>query len=296
MKKFFSKIGSFISTHKIVTGIIVIVILGGGYWAYTAFAAGTTGTEYVLSTVTRAPLSVTVTGSGQVSAQDTLNVTPQGSASGEITELDVTPGQTVKAGQIIAELDMTTAAQAVTSARQNLESAQISYQQTLSSSGASVTNDQGSLTTDEANNATALATTYTSLPTVMDGLDGVLHDLSTIHSETAEENLDAYENFVNSPTSHTDHDQIVRDYTAAQTAYQNVKTEYTSLDVNSITPAQLEQLDSDTLAADKVMEKAVADTLTFYNYINDEVVSSNLTPPSQLASQISSLTSYQTTL
>ena len=291
-----SKAGKFVGTHKIISGIILLVLIGGGYWAYTAFAAGNTGTEYVLATVTRAPLTVTVTGSGQVNAQDTLNLTPQGSASGQITELNVTPGQSVTAGQIIAELDMTTAAEAVTSARQDLESAQISYQQTLSTSGSSVTNDQTSLGSAETSNVSALATTYTGLPTVMNGLDGVLHNLSAIYGQTAEENVDAYENFINSPESQSDHQQVVEDYTAATTAYQNIKNEYAATDPSTLSATQLEQLDTDTLTANTQIETALKDTLTFYNYINDQVASSKVTEPPQLESQIASLTSYQTTV
>jgi HlyD family secretion protein len=307
MKNFFSTVGSrirkgaislrtFIVKRKITSAIIVLILLGGGYYAYTAMAANSAGTEYVLSTVTRGPLLVTVTGSGEVDAKDTLNVTPQGSASGQITKLDVTPGQTVKAGQVIAELDMTTAAQAVTTARQNLESAEISYKQTQSSSGTSVTSDQASITTDEGTAATALATNYTDLPTVMNGLDGILHNLSTISDYTAEENIDAYRNLVNSSESQTYNVQVQNDYSAALASYQNTKAEYANTNVSTLTPAQIQQLDTDTIKTDVLVETALKDTLSYYQYINQELTSAKYALPTQLATQIASLTAYQTTV
>ncbi len=276
--------------------MLVLVLIGGSYWGYTAIAAGNGGTEYVLGTVTRGPLDVTVTASGQVDSQDTLNLTPQGSASGQITYIGVTPGETVKAGQLIATLDMTTAEEAVTSAKQDLESAEISYQQTLTSSGSSVTNDQSSLSTDQTNDLNALATTYANLPTVMTGLDGILHNLSTIPNFTAEENVDAYRNYLNTSESQMYQEQVQNDYIAALEAYQNVQSEYSAADPSSLSVTQIQQLNSDTISADKAIETALKDSLNYYTYVDEQVSTSRVTMPSQLTSQISSLTSYQSTV
>jgi multidrug efflux pump subunit AcrA (membrane-fusion protein) len=276
--------------------VLVLVLIGGSYWGYTAIAAGNGGTEYVLGTVTRGPLDVTVTASGQVDSQDTLNLTPQGSASGQITYIGVTPGETVKAGQLIATLDMTTAEEAVTSAKQDLESAEISYQQTLTSSGSSVTNDQSSLSTDQTNDLNALATTYANLPTVMTGLDGILHNLSTIPNFTAEENVDAYRNYLNTSESQMYQEQVQNDYIAALEAYQNVQSEYSAADPSSLSVTQIQQLNSDTISADKAIETALKDSLNYYTYVDEQVSTSRVTMPSQLTSQISSLTSYQSTV
>jgi RND family efflux transporter MFP subunit len=307
MKKFFSSIWLFLKSapsavwrfskkHKIITVIIVLVILGAGYFAYTAIAAASSGTEYVLGSVTRGPLVVTVTGSGQVDANNTLNVTPQGSASGQILRLNVTPGQAVTAGEVIAQLDSTTADEAVTSAKQNLESAQISYQQTLTSSGSSVTSDQSTVSTDQTNNLNALQSNYTDLPTVMTGLDGILHDISTISEFTAQENLTAYSNFIPTAQSQAYAQQVQADYVAANSAYQNAKAEYVNDDTSTITEAQIEQLDTDTITANQSIETAVKDTLAYFNYLNAQIQAAKITRATQLSSQTASLTSYQSTL
>lgn len=280
--------------HKVIAGIVLLILIGGSYWGYTAMAAGSKTTQYVLSRVSQDTLNVTVTGSGQVSAQDTLNLTPQ--ASGQITYIGVTPGQSVKAGTLVAQLDMTTAAQAVTTAKQNLKSAQISYQQTLSTSGTTVTNDQTTLATAQTNDLAALSTTYTGLASVMTGLDGVLYDFSTITGYTAQKNIDAYASFVNTAQSHSYHDQVAADFVAATAAYQQAESEYSSSEPSAMTITQIEQLNRDTLAADVAIGKTIKDSLAYYNYINAQLSSAKILIPTQIASQISSLSSYQSTV
>ncbi len=307
MKNFLSTLGSrlrkgalatrtFVIKHKLISAIIALVVVVIGYWGYTTYAANTTPTQYSLAEVTQGPLVVTVTDSGTVNAKDTLNLTPQNGASGQIKQLNVTPGQAVKAGQIIAELDMTTAAEQVTTARQNLESAEISYKQAQTSSGSSINTDQANLTTAEGNNATALGSNYTDLPTVMNGLNGILFNFSTVNNYTAEKNVDAYANLVNTAESHQYNQQVQTDYQTANAAYQRSQAEYAGANPSTLTIAQLQQLDQDTIATDVAVETALKDTLTYYTYINNEVISSHSGITTPLASQISSLTSYQSTI
>jgi HlyD family secretion protein len=305
---FFSKLWTTISTttksvagktwkyatgHKIITGIIVIAIAGGGYWGYTALASGSAGTQYVLAATTQGPLNVTVTGSGQVSANDTLNLSPQ--ASGQITEVNVTPGQSVKAGTIVAEIDMTTAAESVQSARENLTSAQISYQQTLSSSQTGTTNDQESISTAQTSLNSSIASTAANFPTVMNGLDSILHSESTITGYTTEQNIDAYANYVNSVEAHQDQTTAAQAYTAALTSYQQTQALYNADGINPTADQALTLADSVIQTATDV-STAVEATLTYYNYINNQISSAKLVLPNQLSTQISSLTSYESTI
>ncbi len=285
---------NFALAHKIASGVVVLIIIGGGYWGYTTIVASTGNTQYIIARAIRAPLIVTVTGSGQVSAKDTLNLTPQ--ASGKITYLGVTPGQKVTAGTLIAQLDMTTAAQAVTTARQNLKSAQISYQQTLTSSGSSVTNDQTSLATAQTNAATALTTTYTGLPSILNGLDGILHNLSTITNYGAQQNIDAYADMLKTTDSFTYRNQVIADYAAAVAGYQTTKGEYALMSPATASIDQIQKLNQDTLATNKLIETALKDTLAYYNYVNDQITASKITSATQLSTQLTSLSTYQTTL
>ena len=298
MKKFFGSIWSYVkggwkyvvsfaTKHKIVAGVIVLAIIGGGYWAYTAIAAGNGGSSYVLSAATRGPLQVTVTGSGQVAANDQLALTPQ--ASGQVTEINVTTGQTVKAGQVIARIDDTTAYQAVQSAQSNLESAQISYQQAIGSSQTGLSSDQTSIDTD-------INTTYSNLPAVMVGLDGVLHSFSTVQGFSADENVDAYESYINSSISQSDHQEVVAADAKAVSSYQTSLALYNASNSSTLSAAQAEQLAQSSIATLNDINTAITDTLSYYNYINTQVSSAHLVAPAQLATQITSLNSYESTV
>jgi multidrug efflux pump subunit AcrA (membrane-fusion protein) len=287
MKSFFSKFwsgtktrvrksGTYVRKHKIFAGVVILVIIGVGYWGYTALAADSTTSEYTLTAATSGPLQVTVTGSGQVDSEDTLNVTPQGSASGQITAIHVTAGEKVTAGTAIAQLDDTTAAEAVTSARQDLESAEISYEQTQTSSKTSLTNDQTSIGTE-------LSTTYTGLPAIMTGLDGILHNLSTISEHTAQENIQAYESYIPTAEAEADETKVANDYATAETEYQAAQQQYTAAGpMSSLTTAQLQQLAATTITATQDINTALSDTLTYYNYIDSQATASGITVPSQL--------------
>jgi multidrug efflux pump subunit AcrA (membrane-fusion protein) len=279
--------------HKIIASIVVLAVVGGGYYGYTALTAGSAGTQYVLAATTQGPLNVTVTGSGQVSANDTLNLAPQ--ASGKITEVNVKPGQSVKAGTIVAEIDMTTAAQSVQTAKQNLTSAQISYQQTLASSQTSSTNDQQSVSTAETNLNSSIATASANFPTVMNGLDSVLHSQSTLTGYTTEQNIDAYANYVNSIEAHQDESIASQAYSTARVSFQQTQALYTADGINPTSDQSIALANSMIQTATDI-SNAVEATLTYYNYINNQIASAKLTLPNQLSTQISSLTSYENTI
>ncbi len=286
------KAASFAVKHKIISVVILAAVLGGGYWGYTIFAANNAGTQYTLARVSQAPLQVTVTGSGQVVSQNQLNLTPQ--ASGQITHIYVKPGQVVKAGTLVATLDMTNAAQSVITAKQNLASAQIAYQQQLVTSNISATSDSNGLQTAQVNTNSSISTTMANLPEVMTGIDQVLHNFSTLPGYSAFPVIYAYQQYVNSSLAHQYHDQVVQDDAQAITAYQNVIQE--NANQQTLTADQTIQTAKDTLQALQTINTLLKDSLTYYNYINDQVQQNKMIVPAQLASQVSNLTSYQSTV
>lgn len=120
-----SRIKALIVSHKIISAIIIIAVVGGGYYFYRTRTAALIETTYTLAPVTKGTLITSVTGSGQVSATNQLNVTPQ--ASGTVRYVGVTQGQTVKAGTVLIRLNDITARKAVRDAQANLASAQLAY-------------------------------------------------------------------------------------------------------------------------------------------------------------------------
>jgi HlyD family secretion protein len=84
-----------------IGAILALLLIAGGAAAFVV--ASSQATEVVVAEVVRGDLSVTVSASGRVSADDKIDLYP--SSAGVIESIEVTDGQRVKAGQVIATLD-----------------------------------------------------------------------------------------------------------------------------------------------------------------------------------------------
>ena len=120
------KIKTYAKTHKVVSSVVVILVLFIGYYGYKYIFPTATTSQYFLGTVTRGNLISSVSGSGQVSASNQVDL--KSKASGDILYLGVKAGQYVSAGNLIAKLDTTIAEKAVRDAEINLETANLSLQ------------------------------------------------------------------------------------------------------------------------------------------------------------------------
>ena len=83
------KILKYITTHKVVTVVVALVIIGIAYYAYTRLSSTTAATQYVFGKVQRGDLVVSVSGTGQVATLSKVEIKPQ------------TTGQSQTLGQII---------------------------------------------------------------------------------------------------------------------------------------------------------------------------------------------------
>lgn len=182
-RKIGSSTASFIKIHKVISAIIAIVIIAVGYYGYKDVFAKTTTTTYVLGQVTRGTITTTVTGTGQVSPSDEVDINPK--ASGEVTQVDVKVGDSVKAGQVIAQIDDTTAEKTLRDAQASLTGAEITYQKALQQSQSSLTTDQASVTSSQnalsdayLNAYNAMASAYIDMPPITDGLNDIYYTSS----------------------------------------------------------------------------------------------------------------------
>lgn len=121
-----NKIIIFLKNNKLAVGLAVVVLAVGGYFAFNYFSVQKTVTKYVLGTVEKGTVAVTVTGTGQVSASNQLEVKPK--VSGDIISVNVVAGQEVKEGDVLAKLDPSDALKSVRSAQASLESAKLSLE------------------------------------------------------------------------------------------------------------------------------------------------------------------------
>jgi HlyD family secretion protein len=108
----------------IIIGIAVLVVVGGGITAlavYNNIKDSDSTTTLTKSTVQSTTLTTTVSGSGSVSNSDQYTLTAAG--SGVIDTLNVKQGDTVTAGEVIAHINGTTAADNVLQKQSSLDNA-----------------------------------------------------------------------------------------------------------------------------------------------------------------------------
>lgn len=86
---------------RVLVSLLVILVLGGAAAIFAISAARATSVR--VATVAREDLAITVAGSGKVEADQRIDVFPP--TSGTLESVEVTDGQLVKAGQVLAVMD-----------------------------------------------------------------------------------------------------------------------------------------------------------------------------------------------
>lgn len=110
----------------ITLGVLGLVLVGGGYWAYKSFSTKPATVSTITGKVQRGDVRKVITATGTVSYPKLVSLTfPQ---SGKLTALNVAVGDTVKAGQVLAQIDPTNLQQALNQQNANLVSAQANLQ------------------------------------------------------------------------------------------------------------------------------------------------------------------------
>ncbi|MFA6421820.1 MAG: efflux RND transporter periplasmic adaptor subunit [Candidatus Buchananbacteria bacterium] len=122
----FQKILKFFPRHKFVTALVIIIIVAIAGFAIHSMGGGAGQTVYVLSTVERGTIVSSISGSGQVSASNQIDITSK--AASTITDLKVQKGQEVKEGDILVSLDAKDAVSSVRDAQISLDNANLSLQ------------------------------------------------------------------------------------------------------------------------------------------------------------------------
>jgi HlyD family secretion protein len=115
--------------HKIVSAIILIVMVVGGYYGYKAATKTPSLTKYTLASVEKGSLISYVSGTGQVAALDQIDVKPE--VSGTVVSVSAVKDQAVKEGAVLVQLDARDARAAVGDAEIALESAEIELDEML---------------------------------------------------------------------------------------------------------------------------------------------------------------------
>lgn len=196
------KFMKFLAAHKVLTVVAACAIVGVGYYAYKQKAVAKAETRYVLTTVAKDTIVTSVSGSGQVSTSDQVDLKPK--VSGDVFRYDLKAGTEVKAGQALVSIDASDALKTVRDAQDSLTSAQISLEKlqeaadplTLLQAQNALTDAQEAKTKAVADldkeyddGYTAVSNVFLKLPDIMSGLNDILYG-TTLNGNQS--NIDAY--------------------------------------------------------------------------------------------------------
>lgn len=118
------KLKNILKNKKILYSVI-LALVAIGVIVFFVTRKNSNTTLYAIFTVKTGNISETVNGTGQVSGQNQVNITPL--SSGKITEVRVKQGDEVKEGQIIAIIDESSALASLNQAQSALETAKANY-------------------------------------------------------------------------------------------------------------------------------------------------------------------------
>jgi HlyD family secretion protein len=266
--------------HKVWATVIAVAVIGGGYFTYTHYFATPAGTTYTLATATKGPITVTVSGSGQVAANQELDLSPK--QSGEITYVGVKAGQEVAAGTVVARVDATDAANALRDALASLESAQIAYAQSTANTSASE-----SKTLDTA--FTAATNVTGDLPQVVKDLDSALHDSTNIPGYVPRENEDAYAAIVGGAAGTELSAQAESSYQAALSDYKKLLALSPNVSPTS-SASDIQNFIETAYTATQSAAKAVNDLRSLTTMVNDRLVRGGTLIPTAFTTILSNMT------
>lgn len=240
-----------IGAHKLLAGVAVIALIGGGYYGYKKWMGPSAAMQYVTQAAEKGTLVVSVSGSGQISALNQVDVKPE--ASGRIIAIPVSNGMYVSAGQIIGKLDTQDAEKAVRDAAVDVDSARLQLA-ILKDSSANVEK----LVADGYNE---VANTFLDLPTVVAGVNDALHDKTIV----------SYLNLIDVQ----DRDGIAplitnaeNSYAAARAAYDAAFAHYHSISRTDSQDSIIAFMRVTSDVATK-MADAVKNTTNILDYVND---------------------------
>jgi multidrug efflux pump subunit AcrA (membrane-fusion protein) len=299
----FSKIYKTILSHKIISAIVVLAVIGGGYYWYNASKSGATVTKYVIEKATQGTVSASVTGSGQTQAVTQINVKPQ--VTETVTKVSVKVGDHVAAGQLLVTLDTTNEAKSVEQAQLSLQSAQLALaklqeaptavslgqnQDAVTMARENLSNASTTLEKDYQSGLNTIGSSFVDFQNVMTGLQDFVGGTEVNKSQS---NPDAYvnlmPNYLQASTLPYRND-VNSHFAAAEAAYTQDLADYHATS-RSADETALDNLFSETYATAKLINENVNSVKAMLNFIiNNYPTNIGLAPLPTIT------TTYQTNL
>ena len=297
--------------HKFITVIILLFIVGGGYFGYQRLTGDKNAVRYATAAVEKGTLIVSVSGSGQVSASNQVNIKPE--VSGKVVSLNVANGEKVKVGSLLFIIDKTDYQKAVADAETALETAQLDLDDllappdelTLLQSENALAKAKQSKEEAEENIKTGyedafneVVDVFFDLPTIITQAQNVLYDYDIAKSEITISdynwNISVYKNSF----AYYDRDKLEpfiesaeNDYKIARKNYDQNLSDYKNSSYNADN-ATISSLLDETATTTKAIAQAIKSEINLLDFVTDYLTNHNLRVYSAITSYRSSLKSY----
>jgi HlyD family secretion protein len=291
--------------HKIRAGLIIIALIAGGYYSYGKIFPGTVATQYMTAAVQKGTLIVSVSGSGQISALDQVDI--KAKTSGDVVYVGVKAGQEVKAGTLLVQIDTRDAAKAVRNAEIALDSAKLNLEKMKG-----FTTDEGSIRgiKEKAQNDldkayddgfNTVSNAFLDFPGIMSGLNDLLYGSDkNLVGNSNQWNIDYYVDAVKSAVKYDEtisskvsqyRDDANDKYQAAREAYDQAFSDYKSASRYS-DDATIDNLINETYETAKTIAEATKSANNLIQFYKDKLAERSVRSNSVADSHLSSLNSY----
>ncbi len=292
-----------LSRHKVFFFIVILLLAGGGYYGYTKFRKGGNETRYVLGTVERGVITVAVSGSGQVSTTNQIDIKPR--ASGDVVFVGAVNSQEVRAGTLLVQLDSRDAQKAVRDAETNLAGTKLSLaklekpadalsilqaENALANTKETKQKSEDNLVKAYEDGFTTVANAFLDLPTIIAGLKDILFGMTL---SATQENINYYTNAIEAYASKVSQykSDASRTYQIARTAYDTTFDHYKSATRFSDV-AVTSSLISETYETTKSMAEAVKSANNLIQFYKDKIIEQGLKTNALADTHLGTLTTY----
>lgn len=288
------KIFNLIKKHKIVSVIILLLIVGGIYFGYKKLSNEGDIIQYATAAVERGTIITSVSGSGQVSALNQVDVKSE--ASGKIVYIGVKNGQEVDSGTLLAQIDSQDAQRTVRDAELAFQQEELDLEKMKG-----MTTDDGIIrgirekAEDDIEKAyedgfNTVANIFLELPDIIMGLNDILfsHDF-----EMGQWNISYYADTANR------YDKRAMDYKEdTYNKYQSAKEDYDQNLENYKLASRysdskvIESLIDQTYETVKEIAEAVKSANNLIQFYQEQLSRRGLKPSSVSDTHLSDLSSY----
>jgi HlyD family secretion protein len=260
--------------NKKILFAILLVLAVVGYFSWAKFFKKGEATRYVLTTVQKGTILVSVSGSGQISASDQMEIKPK--VSGEVLKIYGQKDQRVKAGDLLLEFDSKNYQRAIDDAKLALDNAKT----TLENLKKNKEDAQKDLDDAYENSFNSISQTFNDLPQIIQTIEPIFTESSYGGDQG---DIDYYRSVVGFYSGQSFPKNEKEDqFSKLKEKYEKTRDNFLLLSKNSPREVLEEWLKNteDLVKEISDLTRSARDIISFYK---ETIKKQNLTPPISLS-------------